>query len=293
MQSRIFSISAGRTASAFLGVLSLGALALPASAMDILARVISSTPVVQQWSVPRQVCENANFISPAPNPSGAGAVMGAIAGGAAGNAIGNGSGRALATMIGLVGGAIAGNRIEGNGGGNGFNNSQVQPVTQCTTQNFLENRLSHYNVVYEYQGRQSSIQMANDPGAYVRLQVTPVGSGFPQNQPVAVYNQPVDNPPVYVQPYESQPIRQGQIQHQTPQIRPQLHNQPPQVYYTPQQPVYIEQQRIYVHPHRGAMLIEPQLIVEPGGHIRRYYGPQQQHHWQRSGGGHLGIYFGR
>ena len=291
MQSRIFSISAGRTASAFLGVLSLGALALPASAMDILARVISSTPVVQQLSVPRQVCENTSFISSAPNPSGAGAVMGAIAGGAAGNAIGNGSGRALATMIGLVGGAIAGNRIEGNGG----STSQVQQITQCTTQNFFENRLSHYNVVYEYQGRQSSVQMANDPGAYVRLQVTPVGSGFPQNQPVAIYNQSVDNPPVFVQPFESPPIRQGQIQHQTPQIRPQLHNQPPQFYYTPQQPVYIEQQRIYVHPLHGAIVIEPQLIVEPGGHIRRYYGPQQQQqqHWQRSGGGHLGIYFGR
>lgn len=288
MQSRIFSISVGRAACTFVGVLSLGALALPASAMDILARVISSTPVVQQLSVPRQVCENTSFISPASNPSGAGAVMGAIAGGAVGNAVGNGSGRALATMIGLVGGAIAGNRIEGNG----INHSQVQPVTQCTTQNFFENRLSHYNVVYEYQGRQSSIQMANDPGAYVRLQVTPVGSGFPQNQPVAIYNQPIDNPPVYVQPYESQQIRQGQIQHQTPQIRPQLHNQPPQVYYTPQQPVYIPQQHIYVHPHRGATLIEPQVIVVPGGHIRRYYTPQQQH-WQRSGGGHLGIYFGR
>ena len=292
MQSRIFSISAGRAATAFVGVLSLSALALPASAMDILARVISSTPVVQQLSVPRQVCENTNVISSAPNTSGAGAVMGAIAGGAAGNAIGNGNGRALATMIGLVGGAIAGNRIEGNGG----STSQLQQITQCTTQNFFENRLSHYNVVYEYQGRQSSIQMASDPGAYVRLQVTPVGSGFSQNQPVAVYNQPLDNPPVFVQPFESQPIRQGQIQQQTPQIRPQLHNQPPQVYYTPQQPVYIEQQRIYVHPLRGVAVAEPQLIVLPSGHIRRYYGPQyqqQQHYWQHSGGLHQGIFFGR
>ena len=31
--------------------------ALPASAMDIMARVISSTPVVQQVAVPRQVLQ--------------------------------------------------------------------------------------------------------------------------------------------------------------------------------------------------------------------------------------------
>ncbi|HEX5285381.1 MAG TPA: glycine zipper 2TM domain-containing protein, partial [Polaromonas sp.] len=89
-----------------------GLICLPASAMDILARVISSTPVVQQVAVPRQVCSNEAIITQAPK-SGAGALMGALAGGAAGNAIGNGGGRAAATMIGLVGGALIGDRIEG------------------------------------------------------------------------------------------------------------------------------------------------------------------------------------
>ena len=50
----------------------------PASAMDVLARVISSTPVVQQIAVPRQVCSNQPVIVQAPR-SGAGALMGAIA----------------------------------------------------------------------------------------------------------------------------------------------------------------------------------------------------------------------
>jgi uncharacterized protein YcfJ len=53
-----------------------GLAAVPASAMDILARVISSTPVVQQVAVPRQVCSNQPVITQAPN-SGAGALMGA------------------------------------------------------------------------------------------------------------------------------------------------------------------------------------------------------------------------
>lgn len=185
-----------------------GLVCLPASAMDILARVISSTPVVQQVAVPRQVCNNEAYITQAPK-SGAGALMGAVAGGAAGNAIGHGGGRAAATMIGLFGGALLGDRIEGS-------NNQVQNVQQCTTQTFYENRASHYNVVYEYQGAQYNAQMVNDPGLYVRLQVTPVGAMTPAPQgyqpaPLAppqprayyqpVYVQPVVYPAYYPQPY--------------------------------------------------------------------------------------------
>lgn len=178
-------------------------LSFNASAVDILARVISSTPVVQQVAVPRQVCNNQAVVSEAPR-SGAGALLGAVAGGAAGNAIGNGSGRAIATMIGLFGGAIVGDRVEGS-------NSQVQNVQQCTTQTFYENRPSHYNVVYEYQNTQYNVQMANDPGQYVRLQVTPVGAVNPppqtlQPQQPQTYYQPVPAQPAYIQ----QPSSYGQ-----------------------------------------------------------------------------------
>ncbi|CAM3335984.1 hypothetical protein [Polaromonas hydrogenivorans] len=177
---------------------------VPASAMDILARVISSTPVVQQVAVPRQVCSNEAVVMQAPK-SGAGALMGAIAGGAAGNAIGNGGGRAAATMIGLVGGAILGDRIEGP-------NNQLQNVQQCTTQTFYENRTSYFNVVYEYQDTQYTAQMPNDPGLYVRLQVTPVGAVTPapqpfQGQPQTYYQPaPVQQQPVYVQPVMTAPV---------------------------------------------------------------------------------------
>jgi uncharacterized protein YcfJ len=172
-----------------------------AQAQDILARVITSTAMIQQVAVPRQVCNTASVISEAPN-SGAGAVMGALAGGAVGNAVGNGSGRALATMIGLVGGAVVGNNVEGP-------RSQLQNVQQCSTQTSYENRTMHYDVVYEYADKRYNIQMPNDPGQYVRLQVTPVGTLPPPapvqtyqqyqtyQQPNVVYSQPTT---VYVQP---------------------------------------------------------------------------------------------
>ena len=169
---------------------------VPASAMDILARVISSTPVVQQIAVPRQVCASEAVLMQAPK-SGAGALMGAIAGGAAGNAIGNGGGRAVATVIGLVGGAMVGDRIEGP-------NNQLQNVQQCTTQTYYENRTNHFNVVYEYQGTQYAAQMPNDPGLHVRLRVTPVGAIEPVPQPFQASPQASYQPQTYYQPTQVQ-----------------------------------------------------------------------------------------
>lgn len=144
-----------------------------------MGRVISSTPVTQQVGVPRQVCTTEQ-VTQAGGKSGAGALVGAIAGGAIGNTIGHGNGRAAATAIGLIGGAIVGDRIEGGGPG------QVQNVQRCSTQTFYENRTVSYNVVYEYAGKQYTVQMASDPGPFVRLQVTPISSTqIPEPAPVS------------------------------------------------------------------------------------------------------------
>ena len=214
-------------------------LALNASATDILARVITSTPVVNQVAVPRQVCNSQQVITQTPR-SGGGALLGAVAGGAVGNAIGNGGGRAVATMIGLVGGAIVGDRVEGTN--NQMN--QVQNIQQCSTQTFYENRASHYNVVYEYQGTQYNVQMAQDPGPYVRLQVTPVGAINQAPQPG----------------FPAQQIQPAQ----------------PQTYYqqTPAQPGYVVQQPIYLAP----VVVESYSTYYPRPYYpqhyyRPYYGP--------------------
>jgi len=225
-------------------------MAFNASAADILARVITSTPVVQQVAVPRRVCNSQQLTTEAPK-SGAGAVLGAVAGGAVGNAIGNGNGRALATVIGIVGGAIVGDRVEGS-------SNQVQNVQQCSTQTFYENRPSHFNVVYEYQGTQYNVQMAQDPGQYVRLQVTPVGAMPAAPQPG----------------FPAQQVQPGQ----------------PQTYYQqePSQPGYVVQQPVYVAP----VVVESYSTYYPRpyypqSYYRPYYGPSVSFGYSRGyGSGH-------
>ncbi len=147
-------------------VMALSGLSL---AQQELGRVVSTMPIIQQVSVPRQVC-NTEQVAIQPPKSGAGAVMGAIAGGAMGNAIGGGNGRVATTMIGLIGGALVGDNIEG------APQSQVQNIQRCRTQNFYENRTVAYNVVYEYASKQYSVQMPHDPGSTILLQITPVVS---------------------------------------------------------------------------------------------------------------------
>ncbi|MGI9152067.1 MAG: glycine zipper 2TM domain-containing protein [Limnohabitans sp.] len=132
-----------------------------------VGKVISSTPIIQQVAVPRQVCNNEQVVTQG-QKSGAGSAMGAIAGGAIGNSMGQGSGRAAATMLGLFGGAILGDKIEGPG------TPEVRNVQNCSQQMFYENRTMAYNVVYEFAGKQYTVQMPQDPGPTVRLQITPM-----------------------------------------------------------------------------------------------------------------------
>lgn len=141
-----------------------------------IARVMSAAPVVQQVAVPRQVCTNQQVAVNQPGATtGAGAVIGGVAGGALGNQVGHGSGRAAATVLGVIGGAVLGNAIEGNQAPT----SQVQNVQNCTTQTFYENRITGYNVRYDYAGREYQTQMPYDPGPsiQVQVQVTPIMSG--------------------------------------------------------------------------------------------------------------------
>jgi len=174
-----------------------------------VGRVLSSTPVVQQISVPRQVCSTQQ-VAVEPQKSGAGALLGAIAGGVMGNAIGHGGGRAAATALGLFGGAVVGDRVEGGG------TPQYQNVQNCSTQNFYENRTVAYNVVYEYNGRQYNVQLAQDPGPTIPLQVTPVGSNA--QPPVQAPVQTISSTPYVVQQpvYVTQPM----WYQATPYVRP-------------------------------------------------------------------------
>ncbi|KQT13569.1 glycine zipper 2TM domain-containing protein [Ramlibacter sp. Leaf400] len=149
--------------------LSIAAAAAGAVHAQEVGRVLSSTPVIQQVQVPRQVCSQQQ-VPVQQSTTGAGGVMGAIAGGAIGSQIGSGGGRGAATVLGVLGGALLGDRVEGGGA------TQYQNVQHCTTQMFYENRAVSYNVIYEYAGRQYSVTLPHDPGPTVQLQVTPVVS---------------------------------------------------------------------------------------------------------------------
>ncbi len=78
-------------------------------------------------------------------------------------------GRAAATGVGMVAGAAVGDSVEGRG-------NYAQNVPQCSTQTSYENRTVGFNVVYEYAGKEYSVQMPYDPGQTIRLQLTPMGS---------------------------------------------------------------------------------------------------------------------
>ena len=165
-----------------------------------VGRVLSSTPVVQQVQVPRQVCTQETWQVPA-HRSGAGAAIGALAGGAIGNSLGHGGGRAAATAIGIIGGAVLGDNIEYSGA------NQGQAVQRCSTQTMLESRVVAFQVVYEFAGKQYAVQMPQDPGPQVQLQVTPVGVAQPGPTANAqIYSAPVYSAPVYSAPVYAAPV---------------------------------------------------------------------------------------
>ena len=213
-------------------------------------RVLSTTPVIQQVAVPRQVCTNEQVTTQNSQKSGGGALMGGIAGGALGNAVGDGSGRAVATMIGIVGGAILGNKIEG-----GQQQAATQNVQRCNTQTFYENKPVAYNVVYEFNGKQYQVQLPQDPGPFVSLQVTPVGGQIvqPAPAPAPVIVRPITQSPVYTQPvivesstvYVQQPqvvyVRPAPVYH----VAPVRHNPRPHAH-------------SHLHPH-----LQPQHLAYP------------------------------
>lgn len=148
--------------------------------------MLSRTAVYQQVAVPRQSC--AQTITPNAPTSGAGAVSGAVTGAVLGTIVGDG--RGAGALLGAVGGAIVGDKMESN--------ANSQPMTTCTTQTVMENRLVGYNVVYEYAGKTYNVQLPQDPGPTIALQIAPVGMpGTVAAPPATVVTQPSV---VYAQP---------------------------------------------------------------------------------------------
>jgi uncharacterized protein YcfJ len=177
----------------------------PASAYGV---VISSTPVVQHVTVPKQVCTTTNVQTF--QPTGGGALIGAVIGGALGNQFGRGQGRAVATAVGALGGGILGNQVETQ---NGYYVNQ--PTQSCRTENTLENQTVALNVLYEYAGQRYTVQMPTEsnlrPGMRIALQVTAPAPAAAPIQTVTYTNptftyvnpQPAVLPVTYYETYDT------------------------------------------------------------------------------------------
>lgn len=161
--------------------------------------VISSTPVLEQVSVPRQVCTTTQVQSQV--RTGGGALIGAVLGGALGNQFGRGNGRAASTLIGAVGGGVLGDQIEAQNYGS---YPVTQNVQQCRTENTFESRTVAFNVLYEYAGQRYTVQTPQHPGTRIALYVSPVGQVVTHHTVgVQVVAQPVYfEPPVQTVTYQ-------------------------------------------------------------------------------------------
>lgn len=101
-------------------VMILAACSTTAWAADFVetVHVVSSTPIYERVSEPRQQCWNETTTAAAPQRSMGGAVVGGVAGGVLGSQVGRGSGQAAATAAGAVVGTIAGDHTSNPDSGN-------------------------------------------------------------------------------------------------------------------------------------------------------------------------------
>ena len=81
-------------------------------------------------------------------------------------------------------------------------NSAGTAPALCGQVTSLQNRITHYNVVYEYGGKTYSAALAQDPGPWLPIQVTPVVETPPPMPPTTVWTSaPLPPPPVVMAPY--------------------------------------------------------------------------------------------
>jgi len=131
----------------------------PTAYHSYTAPVVSSTPVVQEYTVERQECRTE--IVQRQQPGIAGAIIGGAIGAALGNQVGGGSGKQIATAAGAVAGAAIGNQ-EQNG---------PRQVQVCEPYYETLERIVGYRVTYLIGDRQFTETLSYSPGSTVRVQL--------------------------------------------------------------------------------------------------------------------------
>ncbi len=75
-------------------------------------------------------------------------------------------------------------------------------AAQCGVVSTVQNRITHFNVVYEYGGKTYNTALAQDPGQWLPIRVTPVlESAVPLAPPAPVWVAAPMPDPVVVAPY--------------------------------------------------------------------------------------------
>lgn len=139
------------------------------------ARVTRVAPRYEQVQTPQEECrmEVEQVQAPPPQRNLGGMVIGGIAGGILGNQVGGGNGRAAATAIGAVGGALVGDNVANNANGGAVPSGPIErQVRRCNVVNRLVERSAGYEVSYQYNGRNYSTVLPQDPGPTLRVNVS-------------------------------------------------------------------------------------------------------------------------
>ncbi len=169
------------------------------------ARVISSTPIYERVSEPKQECWNETVSStgavsrstPVEERSIGGALIGGVLGGVVGNQIGQGHGNTAATAAGAIAGAIIGDRVANQ------NAAQTQQITQlpqmreerhCRQVENYRDVIRGYNVTYHYNEKDVTTRMLSQPGDTVRVGISVLPSPVPPPAPAPSYYPPPPPP---------------------------------------------------------------------------------------------------
>ena len=159
----------------FVPLLAFASLAAHAQTFVDTARVRNVQPQYETVTIPRQECTG-QWINEThrveSSRSYGGAVIGGVAGAVLGNQVGKGHGREAATALGAVVGAFTGDRVANNDR-RGERYEQVpRQVQTCQTVNDVQQRLTGYQVAYEYRGQQFVALLPQDPGPRMQVRVS-------------------------------------------------------------------------------------------------------------------------
>ncbi|MDC8770081.1 glycine zipper 2TM domain-containing protein [Roseateles albus] len=151
-----------------------------AGSSSTLVRVISSTPNLERITETRQQCgyETQQVLNPqAPHQAGmgstGGALLGAVAGGLLAAQVGKGNGKHAAIAAGSATGALVGKSlVEQSSPATSYATYSQQQVHVCRPVSAQREQVRDYTVRYEHQGQEYQVQLPQQPGQWLRLNIS-------------------------------------------------------------------------------------------------------------------------